>query len=63
MSFNLFVELGIIAEKCLDRLVYYVFLVSPVSICADQLSELSSIVSQMVDSDYIVSQGIVYFID
>ena len=63
MSFNLFVELGIVAEKCLDRLVDYVLLVAPVSVCADHLAELGSVVAQVVDSDYVVAQSIVNLID
>ena len=56
-------ELSVVAEKCLDRLIDYIFFVTPMSVCTDHLTELSTVVSQVIDSDYIVPQSIVNLID
>ena len=55
MSFNFNVEFGVVAEKCLDRLVYDIFLVAPVSVGAYHLAELCAVVSQMVYSESIIA--------
>ena len=63
MLFYLYVEFGIVFQQRLNRLSDYVLSVAPVSVSANHLAELGSIVSQVVDSDYIVSQSIINLVN
>ena len=62
MGLYLNVELCVIGKKRLYRLSLYVLRVAPVPVGADHLSELSSVISQMVDSEHVVAHGVKNFI-
>ncbi len=57
--FNLYMELGVVAQEGFDWLVNYVLLVSPMSVSYDHLAELSAVVTEVVDSGNIVAHRIV----
>ena len=52
-------EFGVIGEQCFDRFFDNVFLVAPSSVSADHLSELGSVVSEMIDPDRIIAEEII----
>ncbi len=59
MAFHLYMELSIISQKRCDRFSYHIFLVSPMSVSADHLTKLCTVISYMIKSHYLESKGVV----
>ena len=63
MFLCLFVELCIVTEERLDRLFSELFFTAPFSVGDDHLTELSSVISEVVDTECVVSGRVVKLVD
>ena len=61
--FHFYMEFGIVGQQGFNGLVNNVFFISPSSVSTDHLTELGSIVAQVVDPYRIIAQEIVDFVD
>ena len=63
MRFYFHMELRVIRKKGFNRFLDNILLITPMSVCADHLSELGAVISEMIDSNCFISKTVINLVN